>query len=130
MIKSLQRGLHHTKSRHPFDYVSAAETLPTPNQFTVEDGTIEEVNEDPDQDADGQDEPDDNGEEQEDHEDDRIMDAPYCGHRMKILYENGWHTGEIKYYNDLLQKYYVKFGDKPEDYIGEDNIDMIEVCVI
>ena len=51
----------------------------------MEDGTIEEDNEDADQDADGQDEPDDNGEEWEDHEDDRIMDAPYCGRRMNIL---------------------------------------------
>ena len=58
------------------------------------------------------------------------MDAPYCGRRMKILYENVWHIGEIKYYNDHLQKYYVKFEDKSEDYIGEDDIDMVEVCVI
>ena len=28
---------------------------------------------------------------------------------MKILYENGWHTREIKYCNDHLQIYYVKF---------------------
>ena len=96
----------------------------------MEDGTIEEDNGDAHQDADGQDEPDDNDEEWEDHEDDRIMDVPYCRRRMKILYENVSHTGEIKYYNDQLQKYYVKFDDKFEDYIGEDNIDMVEVCVI
>ena len=112
------------------DYVPAAETLSTPNQRTVEDGTIEEDNEDADQDADGQDEPDDNGEEWEDHEDDHIMDAHYCGRRIKILYENGWHTGKIKYYNDHLQKYYVKFDDKSEDYIGEDDIDIVEACAI
>ena len=104
MIKSLQRDFHHTKSRQP-----AAETLPTPNQPKVEDGTIEEDNEDANHDADGQDEPDDNGEKWEDHEDDCIMDASYCRLRMKILYENGWHTGEIKYCNDHLQIYYVKF---------------------
>ena len=46
----------------------------------MEDGTIKEDNENADQDADGQDEPDDNGEEWEDHEDDHIMDTPYCGH--------------------------------------------------
>ena len=49
---------------------------------------------------------------------------------LTILFENGWHTGEIKYYNDHFQKYYVKFDDKSEDYIGEDDIDMVEVCVI
>ena len=104
MIKSLQRDFHHTKSRQP-----AAETLPTPNQPKVEDGTIEEDNEDANHDADGQDEPDDNGEKWEDHEDDCIIDASYCRLRMKILYENGWHTGEIKYCNNHLQTYYVKF---------------------
>ena len=72
-------GLPSYKIPPPVDYVPAAETFLTPNQPTVEDGIIEEDNEDADQDADGQDEPDDNGEEWEDHEDDRIMDAPYYG---------------------------------------------------
>ena len=123
-------GLPAYKVPPTFDYVPAAETLPMPNQSTGEDGTIEEDNEDADQNADGQDEPDDNGEECEDHEDDHILDAPSCGRRMKILYENGWHTGEIKYYDDHLQKYYVKFDDKSEDYIGGDDIDIVEVYVI
>ena len=61
----------------------------------MEDGTIEEDNEDADQDADGQDEPDDNGKEWEDHENDRIMDAPYWGRRMNILYENGGTQGKL-----------------------------------
>ena len=123
-------GLPSYKVPPTSDYVPAAETLPMPNQSTGEDGTIEEDNEDADQNADAQDEPDDNGEEWEDHEDDHILDAPSCGRRMKILYENGWHTGEIKYYDDHLQKYYVKFDDKSEDYIGGDDIDIVEVCVI
>ena len=59
----------------------------------MDDGTIEEDNEDANQDADGLDKRDDNNEEREDHEDDRIMDVRYCGRRLKILYENGWHTG-------------------------------------
>ena len=78
-------GLPSYKVPPPVDYVPAAETLPTSNQPTVEDGTIEEDNEDANQVADGQDEPDDNGEEWEDHEDDCFMDAPYRGRRMKIL---------------------------------------------
>ena len=48
---------------------------------------------------------------------------------MKILYENGWHVGKINYYNDHLQKYNVKFDDDSEDYVGADDIDMVEVCV-
>ena len=128
--KITPEGLPSYKVPPPVDYVPAAETLPMPNQPTVEDDTIEEDNEDADEDADGQDEPDYNGEEWQDYEDDRIMDAPYCGRQMKILYENGWHTGEIKHYNDHFQKYYMKFDDKSEDYIGEDVIGMVEVCVI
>ena len=77
--KITPEGLPSYKVPPPVDYVSAPETLRTPNQPTVEDGTIEEDNEDADQDADGQDEPDNNGEEWEDHEDNRIMDALYCG---------------------------------------------------
>ena len=65
----------------------------------MDNGTIEENNKDADQDADGQDEPDDNGKEWEDHEHNCTVDAPYCGSRMKILYENGWHTGKIQDYN-------------------------------
>ena len=58
------------------------------------------------------------------------MDAPYCGRQMKVLYESWWYTGEVKYYNDHLQKYCVKFDDDSEDYIVDDDIDMVEVCVI
>ena len=39
----------------------------------MDDGTIEEDNEDANQDADGLDKRNDNSEEREDHEDDRIM---------------------------------------------------------
>ena len=77
--KITPEGLPSYKVPSLVDYVHAAETLSTPNQPTVEDGTTEEDNENADQDADGQDEPSDNGEEWEDHEDDRIIDAPYCG---------------------------------------------------
>ena len=87
--KITPEGLPSYKVPPPVDHVPAAETLPTPNQPTVEDGTIEENNEDADWNADDQDEPDDNDEEWEDHEDDCIMEAPYCGRRIKILYENG-----------------------------------------
>ena len=47
---------------------------------------------------------------------------------MKVLYENGWQTGDINYYNDHIQKYHVIYNS--EDYIGEDEIDMVEICVV
>ena len=45
-------------------------------------------------------------------------------------YENGWFEGTIDYYNELLQKYLVHFADGSEDYIGEDDIDMVKVVII
>ena len=41
--------------------------------------------------------PDNNGEDWEDHEDNRKMDAPYCGRQMKVLYDSGWCKGEVKH---------------------------------
>ena len=49
---------------------------------------------------------------------------------MKVFYENGWQTGDITYYNDHNQKYHFIYSDNSEDYIGEDEIDMVEICVV
>ena len=49
---------------------------------------------------------------------------------MKVLYENGWQTGKINHYNDNIEKYHVLYDDGTEDYIGEDEIDMVEICVV
>lgn len=65
-----------------------------------------------------------------DHEDDRVLNAPYCGWRIEFLYENEWHTGKISYYNNYLKRYIIFDDDNTEDYIGEDDIDMVEVCVV
>lgn len=35
----------------------------------------------------------------------------------------------MKYYNDHLQKYYIKSDDDSKDCIGDDDIDMVSVCV-
>ena len=32
--------------------------------------------------------------------------------------------------NDHIQKYHVIYSDNSEDYIGEDEIDMVEICVV
>ena len=37
---------------------------------------------------------------------------------------------ERDYYNDHIQKYHVIYSDNSEDYIGEDEIDMVEICVV
>ena len=116
----------------PIDYIPAAEALPVSNEAIGEDVEDSEatVATDEIEDDNGIDAPDDEGEEWEDHEDDCILDAPYCGRQMKVFYEaGGWQIGEVVYFNDHLQKYSVKYDDS-EDYIGEDEIDMVEVCVL
>lgn len=127
--KITPEGLKLYKVPPPAVYLPAAEEVPKSNEGTEE--SIESVDEDVNEELepDGRDCPDDDGDEWEDHEDDRVLDAPYCGMRMKILYENGWHVGKINYYNDHLQKYNVTFDDDSEDYVGADDIDMVEVCV-
>ena len=70
----------------PADYLPVAKTVPTPNEPVCADDMIEEeeVLENFDEE-----EPDDEGDEFEDHEDDRIDFAPYCGRKLCALYENG-----------------------------------------
>ena len=65
-----------------------------------------------------------------DREEDRLFDAPYCGRKMKVLYDAGWYTGDVIYFNVLLQKYCIIFSDGTDDYIGEEDIDMVDVCVV
>ena len=86
--KITPEGLPSYQVPPPVDYIPAAEAMPASNQATGEDIDMNNV-EDNNEDDDGKDEPDDNGEEWEDHEDDQ----------MKVLYESGWYTGEVKYYN-------------------------------
>ena len=40
-----------------------------------------------------------------------------------------WFEGDIEYYKENICKYHVSFNDSSENYIDEDNIDMIEVIV-
>ena len=67
-----------------------AKTIPTTNEPVCTDDMIEEeeVLENFDEE-----EPDYEGDDFED-EDDRIDFAPYCGRKLRALYENGWHTGK------------------------------------
>ena len=115
----------------PYDYIPATEALPVPNEAIgedIEDNEVTKVSEEIENDN-GKDAADD-GDEWEDHEDNCVSDAPYCGRRMKVLYETDWHIGNVMYFNEHLQKYYIKYDDHSKDYNGEENIGMAEVCVI
>ena len=71
-------------------------------------------------------------ERKEEHEDlyvNHTKTTPYCGKKFYSLYKNGWIEGDIEDYNENICKYNVSFNDGSEDYIGEDNIGMIQVIV-
>ena len=90
-------GLPMYKVPPPIDYIPATEALPTINQALGDEDEIDfniHQEEDPEDFDAGADEPDNGGEEFEDHEDHRSDNAPYCGRKLKALYENGWHTGK------------------------------------
>ena len=120
-------GLPDYHAPPPADYLPVAETTPIPNEpagannTTAEEEVLEEFDEE---------ESENEGDEFEDHEDDRIDFAPYCGRKLRALYGNGWYTGTIQYFNENLLKYRVTFDDGTEDYIAEEEIDMIDVCVL
>ena len=76
-------------------------------------------------------EPDDDGLKWEDKENDRCFDAPYCGQKMKVLYQNGWFIGDIDYFNNDFLMYRVSFSDGSDDYMDlPDDIDGVEVILL
>ena len=57
------------------------------------------------------------GTEFEDCENDPSEDE-LCGRKVKGLYENGWFTGTIQYFNEKMGRNRVLYDDDSEDYIG------------
>ena len=85
------------------DYIPATEALPSINQALGDEDETEfniHQEEDPEDIDAGTDEPDNDGDEFEDHADHRSDNVPFCGRKLKALYENGWHIGKIEYYNE------------------------------
>ena len=46
------------------------------------------------------------------------------------MYNKGWYEGEIEYFNNNANKYWVSYKDGTEDYIGIEEIDGIEVILM
>ena len=60
----------------------------------------------------------------------RVLKMPFIvKNKFCARYENGWFEGDIEYYNENICKYHVSPNDGSDVYIGEDDIDMIEVIV-
>ena len=60
----------------------------------------------------------------------RIQNDKLVGQKIRGLYETGWHTGTIKYFNTKLQEYLVYFEDQTEDYIKKEDIDGTQIILI
>ena len=67
--------------------------------------------------------------EHEDHDDDLTETTPYCRKKFCSYYEKGWFECDVEYYNKNICKYHVSFNDCSVGYIGEEDIDIIEVIV-
>ena len=61
---------------------------------------------------------------------DRTSNAKLVGRKIRGLYETGWHTGEVEYFNSKTQEYLVSFEDESTDYLKEEEIDNIEVILV
>ena len=51
------------------------------------------------------------------------------GKKLRSLYENGWFESNTEYCHENICKHHFPFNDDSEVYLGEDDIDMIEVTV-
>ena len=49
------------------------------------------------------------------------------GSKVTALYENGWFTGTIEYYNAKLKEYKVNYLDNTSDFVSPDDFDGVEV---
>ena len=60
---------------------------------------------------------------EDDHDYDRHYDHVLVGRKIKVIYDNGWFTGVVTYYNVTMNKLRVQYDDGTDDYIeiGEIN---------
>ena len=65
----------------------------------------------------------------EDYENGRSEDE-LCGQKVKGLYENGWFTGTIQYFNEKMGRNRVLHDDDSEDYIGIKEIEGVEIVLL
>ena len=111
----------------PLLYPQTADETPVPNPPETNETDTSEV-----EPLDGElEEPDDDGLKWDDKENDRCYDAPYCGQKMKVPYQNGWFIGDIDYFNNDFLMYRVSFSDGSDDYMDlPDDIDGVEVILL
>ena len=62
-----------------------------------------------------------------DDEKDRRYEDELVGRTVKVLYENGWFLGEIKYFIDKISLYCVHYKGKSTDLINISDIDGAQI---
>ena len=65
-----------------------------------------------------------------DDEKDRRYEDELVGRTVKVLYEDGWFLGEIKYFNDKISLYCVHYKDKSIDLINISDIDGAQIVLM
>lgn len=66
----------------------------------------------------------------EDRECDRSFDEPLVGSMLGAIYDTGYFTGEITYYNTHLKEYRVNFADGSSDYVKYEDIDGVDMFIV
>ena len=62
---------------------------------------------------------------------DRSYNDELIGKKLRILYETGWHSGTINYFNTALNEYRVSFeNEDEEDYIKKEDIDGLKIVLV
>ena len=127
--KVTPEGLPSYKIPPPLLYLPVSEAEPVAN------ANAPDASNDDDEDQtevleDDMEQPENEGSEWVDDENDRSCDDELCGQKLKALYQNGWFTGVIEYYNTNINQYRVVYSDESEDYIGIEDIDGIEIILI
>jgi len=65
----------------------------------------------------------------EDKYHDRDFHEELVGSKVTALYENGWFTGTVEYYNTKLKEYKVNYHDDSSDFLSPDDFDGVEVIL-
>ena len=62
-------------------------------------------------------------------EKDRQYDDELVGRTGKVLYENGWFSGKVKYFNENICRYCVFYKGESIDLIGISDIDGFQIIL-
>ena len=107
--------------------IETPEPKPDPSDAIVEDELFTTMENEENLDLNSN---DDLEEEREDNESDRVYNDKLIGEKIRGLYETGWHTGTVEYFNTKLEEYCVSFKDNSEDYIKKNDIDGEKIILV